>query len=214
HHTLSGAPFGWDQTNALNMQTFLAYYPAYLLAHVVGDIAAFNLVTLAGYVLSGATMYLLVRYLGCARLVAAWAALAYIVFPYHFAHEEHASLLHVEVLTLVVLALVAFARRPSWTRLVLVAAANLACWLMSGYFGPMAAVATVAFAVGVALTSKRRRDALLVLGAPAAVLAASAVVGIAAVVSGTNGGAGLKRTVGDLSIFGLRPTELVVPPTH
>src|SRR5262249_37895962 len=64
HHTLSGAPFGWDQTNALNMQTFLAYYPAYLIAKVVGDVAAFNIVTLAGFALSGATMYLFVRYLG------------------------------------------------------------------------------------------------------------------------------------------------------
>src|SRR5207249_1025016 len=133
HHTLSGAPFGWDQTNALNMQTFLAYYPSYLLAHVVGDVAAFNIVTLAGYVLSGATMYLLVRYLGCARLVAAWAALAYIVFPWHVARVEHASLLQLEVLAILVLMLVATARRPTWLRFVLLGVVNLACWLMSGY---------------------------------------------------------------------------------
>jgi O-antigen/teichoic acid export membrane protein len=212
HHTLSGAPFGWDETNAVNLQTFLAYYPEYLIAHVVGDVAAFNLVTLAGYVLSGATMYLLVRCLGCGRAVASWAALAFMVFPYHFAHQEHASLLHLEVLVLVLLALVAFARTPSWPRLALVAAANLSCWLMSGYYGPMAAVASVAFAVGVAVTSGRRRWLVLVAGTVAAVLAASAVPGIAALASGTNAGVGLKRAVGDLSIFGLRPLQLVVPP--
>ena len=81
HHTLTGAPFGWNETNALNLQVFLPYYPTYLLAHVVGDIAAYNLTLLAGYVLSGATMYSLVRYLGCARLVAAWAALVASCFP-------------------------------------------------------------------------------------------------------------------------------------
>ncbi len=79
HHTLSGAPFGWDQSNALNAQVFLAYYPTYLVARIVGDVAAYNLTTLAGFVLSGLAMYLLVRYLRCAPLVAAWAALAFIV---------------------------------------------------------------------------------------------------------------------------------------
>jgi O-antigen/teichoic acid export membrane protein len=214
HHTLTGAPFGWDETNALNMQTLLAYYPAYLAAHVVGDIAAFNLVTLAGYVLSGATMYLLVRYLGCRASVAAWAALVYIVFPWHLARVQHASLLQLEVLALLVLALVALVRRPSWPRFAFVGLANLSCWVMSGYFGPMAAVTTVAFAVGAALTSPRRKGLLLVAGGTASALTATAVVGLAAVVSGTNAGAGLSRDVGDLSIYGLRPLELVVPSTQ
>jgi O-antigen/teichoic acid export membrane protein len=214
HHTLSGAPFGWDSTNALNMQTFLAYYPTYLAARVVGAIAAFNLVTLAGFVLSGATMYLLVRYLGCARLVAAWAALAYIVFPWHMARVEHASLLQLEVLALLVLTLVAAARRPSWLRFGFVGAANLACWLMSGYFGPMALVTTVAFMLGAAVTSSRRRGLLLVGGAGISAFAAAGIFGIAAVASGTNSGAGLARAVGDLSIYGLRPIELVVPPAR
>jgi O-antigen/teichoic acid export membrane protein len=214
HHTLSGAPFGWDSTNALNMQTFLAYYPTYLAAKLFGAITAFNLTTLAGYILSGATMYLLVRYLGCGRLVAAWAALAFIVFPWHLARIEHASLLQLEVLALLVLTLVAAARRPSWLRIGVVGAANLACWLMSGYFGPMALVTTIAFMLGVALTSRRRQALMLVAGSGLSAFAAAGVFGIAAAASGTNSGAGLDRTVGDLSIFGLRPTELVVPAAH
>lgn len=212
HHTLTGAPFGWDETNARNVQVMLAYYPAYLLAKVVGDVAAFNLITLAGYVLPGVTMYLLARYLGCARLVAAWAAVIVIVFPWHLARVEHASLLHVEVFVLLLFALVAVARQPSWPRFALVGAANLACWLMSGYFGPMALVTTAAFGVGAALTMNRRRGALLVLGSTAAALAAAALVGIAAFASNTNAGVGLARNAGDLSIYGLRPVELVVPP--
>jgi O-antigen/teichoic acid export membrane protein len=214
HHTLSGAPFGWDSTNALNMQTFLAYYPTYLSSKLVGAITAFNLTTLAGYVLSGVTMYLLVRYLGCGRLVAAWAALAFIVFPWHLARIEHASLLQLEVLALLVLTLVAAARRPTWLRIAVVGAANLVCWLMSGYFGPMALVSTIAFMAGVALTSRRRQALLLVGGSGVAAFAAAGIFGIAAAASGTNSGAGLQRAVGDLSIFGLRPIELVVPAAH
>ncbi len=212
HHTLTGAPFGWDQTNALNIQVALAYYPTYLAAQVVGSVAAFNLTTLAGYVLSGATMYLLVRYLGVGRLVSAWAALAYIVFPWHMARIEHASLLHIEVLALLILSLVAVTRQPSWLRFGFVAAANLACWIMSGYFGPMAAVTTVAFAVGAGLTTRQWRRAMsVVLGAIGCALLTPALFGIAAVVSGTNAGAGLNRAAGDLSIYGLRPSELVDP---
>ncbi|MDQ2950782.1 MAG: hypothetical protein M3R54_00800, partial [Chloroflexota bacterium] len=161
HHTLTGAPFGWDQTNALNIQVFLPYYPTYLLAHVVGDVAAFNLVTLAGYVLSGASMYVLVRYLGVGRLVAGWAAFVFILFPWHLARAEHASLLHLEVLVLLVLSLVAASRRPTWLRLGFVSLAIFACWLTSGYFGAMAVLATLAFAVGAALTAKDRMRVLL-----------------------------------------------------
>ena len=53
----SGAPFGWDEGNGLNVQWLLPYYPAYLATKLFGEVAAYNLVTLAGYVLSGASMY-------------------------------------------------------------------------------------------------------------------------------------------------------------
>src|SRR5438552_1862527 len=64
HHTLTGAPFGWDGDNGLNIQWLLPYYPAYLATTIIGPVAAHNLVLLTGYVLSGLTMYALVRYLG------------------------------------------------------------------------------------------------------------------------------------------------------
>ena len=205
HHTLTNAPFGWDSTNALNMQTFLAYYPTYLMAHLFGSIAAFNLISLAGYVLSGATMYLLVRYLGSTPLVAAWAALAYIVFPWHLARLEHASLLQLEVLALLIVALVAASRRPSWLRFGLVGAANLACWLMSGYFGADGRDHDGGVHRRSSRSFGRRRGLLLVVGSTACAFGAAACFGIAALASGTNTGAGLDRVVGDLSIYGLRP---------
>jgi hypothetical protein len=212
HHALTGAPFGWDQTNALNIQVFLPYYPTYLIAHVVGDVAAFNLITLAGYVLSGASMYFLVRYLGAGRLVASWAAFVFILFPWHVARAEHASLLHLEVFVLLVLALVAAVKRPSWLRFGYVSLAISACWLTSGYFGAMAVIATVAFAVGATLTSERPNRARVLFGGALAALVPSGLLALAAVVSGTNSGAGLQRVAGDLSYYGLRPVELVVPP--
>src|SRR5439155_13549554 len=111
----------------------------------------------SGYVLSGAAMYLLVRYLRCNRLVAGWAGLVYIVFPWHLVRAVHVSLVHLEVLPLLLLALLAAARTPTWHRFVLIAAATIACWLTSGYFGAMAVVGAAAFAIGVAFSKARRR---------------------------------------------------------
>jgi hypothetical protein len=116
------------------------------------------------------------------------------------------------VLTLLIVALIATARQPSWQRIAVVGVANLACWLTSGYFGAMAAVTSAAFALGAALYSDRGRRAVLVLGTSAVAIAPAAVIGIAAVASGTNTGAGLGRQPVDLTAFGLRPVELVVPP--
>jgi len=214
HHTLSGAPFGWDQGNGLNIQWSLPYYPAYLATKLFGAVAAYNLVTLAGYVLSGASMYLLVRYLRCSRLVAAWAAVAFIIFPWHFVRAEHASLTHLEVLALLVLALVAVTRQPTWIRFCLVGAATLACWLTSGYFGGMAVITVIAFSVGTALTAPRRQSLRLASGSIGAAILASGLVGIGSYASGVNAGAGIHREADALTPFGLRPLELVVPSAN
>jgi hypothetical protein len=212
HHTLTGAPFGWDEGNGLNVQWLLPYYPTYLATKVVGEVAAFNLVLVSGYVLSGAAMYLLTRYLGCGRLVSAWAGLAYVVFPWHLERTPHPSLVHLELFPLLFLALVAAAQRPSSTRFALVGVATLGCWLTSGYFGTMAVVASVAFALGAALIfSSRRRGAILVGGAAAAAVTASLMVAILAMLAGADPDAGLNRSAGDLAAFGIRPLELVVP---
>jgi O-antigen/teichoic acid export membrane protein len=215
HHTLSGAPFGWDEGNGLNIQWSLPYYPAYLATKLFGPVTAYNLVTFAGYILSGATMYLLARYLRCSRLVAAWAAMVFIIFPWHFARAEHASLAHLEVLALLVLALVAAARKPSLLRFGFVGLATLACWLTSGYFGGMAVITVVAFAVGAALVQRGRQGALLAAGSVGATVAASLLVAIASYASGTNASAGIERESDALKPYGLRPLELVVPaPNH
>jgi O-antigen/teichoic acid export membrane protein len=214
HHTLSGAPFGWDEGNGLNVQWFLPYYPTYLATKVFGAVVAYNLVTLAGYVLSGASMYLLTRYLRCSRVVAIWAAVVFIIFPWHFARAEHASLTHLEVLVLLVLALVAATRRPTLPRLGLVGVGTLACWLTSGYFGGMAVITVIAFSVGAGLLLPRRRAAILAGGAVGAALLASGVVALASYVSGANAGAGIGREPSALAAYGLRPIELVVPAVH
>jgi hypothetical protein len=212
HHTLTGAPFGWNEDNGRNLQWLLPYYPAYLGTKAIGELAAFNVVILLGFVLSGVSMYALTRYLGCARLVSAWAAVAYIVFPRHLIHAQHGSLVHLEVFALLLLTLVALVRQPTWMRAALVAAATLACYFTAGYYGVMALVCVVAFALAGALTSARERRVWMLVAPSAAGAAASLIFAALSSLGGLNSGAGLHRTAGELSIFGIRPLELVIPP--
>jgi O-antigen/teichoic acid export membrane protein len=211
HHTLTGAPLGWDEGNGLNLQWLLPYYPGFLATKVVGEVAAYNLVVLSGYVLSGVVMYAVARYLGCKRFVSAWAGLVFIVFPWHLARAEHASLVHIEVLALLILTLVAATREPSWPRFGLVGAATLACWLTSGYYGAEALVTAAAFGLGAALTLNRRVGLRLAGGLTACALAATALIAVGSFTSGVNRGAGLHREARDLTNLGLRPQDALVP---
>ena len=211
HHTLTGAPLGWDEGNGLNLQWLLPYYPGYLATKVVGEVAAFNLVVLSGYVLSGVVMYALARYLGCGRLVSGWAALVFVVFPWHLARAEHASLVHIEVLALLVLTLVVAARDPSWLRLGLVGLAVLACWLTSGYYGAMAVITALAFGIGAALTLPRRQGLRLLGGLALPALGATALLSLGSFTSGVGRGAGLHRAPEDLRTLGMRPLDALVP---
>jgi hypothetical protein len=207
------APFGVEQSNWINLQSLVPYYPAVLATKVVNEVAAFNLVVILGLALSGAAMYALVRYLGASCLVAAWAGMVYIVFPAHLVHVEHGSLTHFEVLALTMLAVAAAADRPTSARLALVAGATILSWATFGYFGAMAFVGATSFAVGAAVVARGSRGRLqLAVGTTAAALAATAAFGLLAVGTGGDTGGSLARDVADLSKFGLRPTELVIPP--
>jgi hypothetical protein len=212
HHTMTGAPFGWDESNALNIQWLIPYYPAYLLTKVIGPFGAYNVVLLSGYVLSGASMYWLVRYLRSGRLAAAWAGLVYIVFPWHLMRVPHGSLVHLEFLPLLLIALIAAARRPTWRRFCLIAAVTLACWLTSGYFGVMAVITTVAFALGVSLSpaASLRRFRFFVL-ASSSTLVGTLIVAVFARETDVGQNPRLDRPVDAVHGWGLHLYELIVP---
>jgi hypothetical protein len=208
------SPFGLHTANALNIQTFIPYFPAFLATKVVGEVAAFNLTMLIGFVLSGCAMYFLARRIGAAPMVAAWSGLVYIMFPWHVerAVAGHASLVHIWVFPLLALALLQVHERCTNLRLTVVGAAILACWLTSAYYGVMALALVPVAALAVALVTVPRRRALAI----AAVLSTIAVgisgaVFVASLAGGKDGGYGDVRQVSDLDRYGLRPIELGVP---
>jgi hypothetical protein len=133
------------------------------------------------------------------------------VFPWHRARTPHGSLVHLEFLPVLLLALVAAAQRPSWSRYSLVGVLTLVCWLTSGYFGVMAVVAVVGFALAVSTVMPLRRAAFVLAGVTAGAVVASLFVAVLSIISGFGRGAGLDRVPSDLGVYGLRPLELVLP---
>src|SRR5581483_2707874 len=194
--------------NALNFQWLWPYYPTYLLAGAVGELAAFNLCILAGLVLSAAAMYLLVRWLGCGRPAAAWSGLAYALFPWHLQRAVlgNGSLVHIEIFPLLLLVGLAWLRRPTHGRAVAVALAVTAAWLTSGYFGTIALVA-VAGVSAVALWVHRAHAGTLAalrnaFSLWALTLLATGVFALVAIATGGTTNLDLGRSTGEIAYWG------------
>ncbi len=208
------APFGADQSNALNIQWAWPFLPAHLLTSWLGAVSAYNLTLLTGLTFSGAATYALARALGTGVLVSGWAGLVYLVFPWHVerAIAGHASLIHLECFPLLALALLLLARRRTGWRIGLLAGAVLLCWLTSGYYGVMAVVVVAVAAAAWALCLRPLGPALRAAAAATGVAVAVAL-GVAglALAGGGDGGVGEVRPVDNVVRFGLRPLELVVP---
>jgi hypothetical protein len=214
--TFTGAPYGWEQGNGVNIQSSLAYYPAYLLTEAFGPVVAYNVVVLAGLVLSGAAMYWLVRRLTGSILIAAWSGLVFVIFPWHIAKAEtHGSLAHLEGFPLLALAVIAWYRRPGALSLAYLAGAMAVLWTTSGYYG---VIALVALAALLPITAWYQRSQLgarqaagrLVLAGGVVLAVSLAVYGIASL-GKARGAISEERQIADLAWFGARIWEFFVP---
>jgi hypothetical protein len=216
HIDLTGAPFGWDFANVLNIQWGFVFGPGVLATKLVGEIAAYNLVILSGLALSGASMYLLVRKLGGAPLVAGWAGLAFTIFPWHLEKAQgHATFVHLEGFPLLVLAVLAWHRRPDWRRALLVAGATLILWTTAGYFGLVGLVALGVLLPACAIVQRHAvgtRVALkrLVLAGSLALAVPVAILGLSLLAPSAEG-VSTVRSIGELRTYGARPWEYVLP---
>jgi hypothetical protein len=214
HVDLVGAPFGWVQGSAGNLQIAVPAFPAYQLSKVVGDIAAYNLVVASGLVLSFVAMYALVRRVGAARSVALWSALVYVVFPWHLEKAQgHAAFVHLEGFPLLLLAVIAWRQRPDFKRVLGIAAAAAVLWTTAGYFGVIASIALAVLLPVGALYQRRAGSAR----AQSLAIAGGAVVTVAAVMYGLTraaaGETGLApaRNVSELATYGAHWWEYIVP---
>ncbi len=211
-------PYGRPASAAANLTLLGTLLPAVLITKVAGPIVAYNVVTLAGLALSGAAMYLLVRWAGLGRGPAAWAGLVFVAFPYHlFAATAFLTLVQYQALPLVLMALVAWAVRPRPLTGAAVVAAVALCWLTFPYIGAMAIVmAAVGLAVAFVLHGTRdgwmpavRR--LAAIGAAIIAFVAAPLAIVAAINSGGATGS-LARSPSDLALLGAELSDFWLPP--
>ena len=212
-----GFPFGRPGVGGANVTLFVFTGPAWILAGFMSAAATMNLLTLAGLALSGAAMYLLIRWLGLGRGPAAWAALAYEIAPYMFLRAgAHPPLVHIEFAPLLLMALVAWVRRPAWRTAMLVALAVAFAWLSNPYYGAMALVsAGIAIVIGV-IALARSGPARAAWAGLAQVVGTLAVIVIAPllILFAANGSSSeiLHRSSRELDDYGTRIWDYIIPP--
>ena len=105
-------------------------------------------------------------------------------------------------------------RKPTGRAASLVGLTTAAAWLFSGYWGAMAVIGSIAFALGVAAVRARhafRREAGRIAILTAAVLAGTLAVGVLSIPGRTEGGITIPRSADDLSVYAARPAEFLVP---
>lgn len=217
-HDQLGYPFGRPIVGSGNFLLLTFTGPAMVIASFASAAATLNTLVLAGIALTGASMYLLIRWLGMGIGVAAWAGLAFMLAPYElFRAAAHVPLAHLEWAPLLLMAGIAWIVRPSWWRGLLVALATLFGWITNPYYGVMATtVAGVVLLVGLVVFLRRRestRQALTHWGAGAAWLIALVGVPVALLTRASRGATeSVTRLPIELDLYGARLWDYIIPP--
>jgi hypothetical protein len=121
-------------------------YPGALLAGLVSEVAAYNILILLSFPLAGLFCYLLAFHLTGHRLASFFAGLIYTFSPYHWVHAYyHLSLSQIQWFPLYLLALLLFTERSSLPRAALVLVSLGLLLFTNYYYALLALVLTVLF---------------------------------------------------------------------
>lgn len=159
------APFGAPLAASTNATLLVTLGPAWIITHIAGPVIAYNVSVLTGLVLSSATTYLLVRWLGLGIGPAAVAGVALMVAPYQLLKATlHIPFVHLWCFPLVLLAGIRWGMRPGWGRAGWLVAAVALSWMTNPYYGLMctviAAVVVLVVAVRLLATEGARAAAI------------------------------------------------------
>lgn len=214
--TLWGAPFGSAVPALPNLTLAATMVPAMILTKLFGSIVAYNILTLAGLALTGAAMYLLCRWIGLGVGPGAWAGVAYMVFPYHLlAAQSFVTLVPYWCFPLLILALLAWVRQPTWTNGACTVAAVVLATITFPYFLVMAVLMTVV-AMVVSYIRRGRADGWArALTAPALLGAGLVLIVLLPlqVIAALNPATGEQsRSLAEVTNLGPTLDEFVVPP--
>ncbi len=218
--SLVGAPFANPIPAMPNLTLAVTLVPAAVLTKAFGGVVAYNLLTLAGLALTGAAMYLLGRWVGLGLAASSWAGVAYMIFPYHLlAAQSFVTLVPYWCFPLLLMALLAWTRGPTWRNGIAVILAVALSALTFPYFVVMALLMAV---VAVVVSYLRQGGAegwsralappaLLVAGLGAFVVLPLKIVAAANPATGSDGRV---RTLDEVTNLGPTLSEFIIPPRN
>ncbi len=145
---LVGFPFG-TKLGTLPMEPLDFFIRRFLLLFL-NEVIVYNVLMLSSFLLSGITMYYLVRYLTGDRRLAFFGGLAYLVMPFHAVHSLliGGGLSMVQWMPLYILVLIKFTRKPTGKSAAYLALGAILVVGTSVHYGMFMAVFTAAFLAG------------------------------------------------------------------
>ena len=212
-----GLPFGRTVIGGGNLLLFFYNVPGAILGTFLPTIAAYNVVVLAGMALTGASMYLLIRWLGLGIGAAAWAGMAFEIFPYEFLRvAAHPPLAWLMFAPLLLMACIWWLQKPTWRRAAIMSGATLFAWLSNPYFGAMALVAVgVTLVVGIVMVARSSggKAVAMRIGEAVAALVVIVIIPLGIIIASTRGVADqiVTRQKIELSLYGAHLGDYVKP---
>ena len=143
HMSEVNAPAGRPMPWALNDAGIVSTAPVYALTWLVGGVAAYGILVLLGYALSGASMAALVLRCGGSRAAALLAGAALAICPYMRLRQQWPQLMQLWLLVLLAWALLNLTETPSVRKGLLAGGAASLAALWTPYFVLLAAVVFV-----------------------------------------------------------------------
>lgn len=144
---LVGYPFG-TSVNTVPQEAVTELTARFLMIFM-NEVATFNLMIISSFLLSGITMYYLVRHLTGSRGIAFFGGLVYLALPYHAYHSMVSiSLAMTQWIPLFILALLLFIERPRVRSAVFLLVASILVVGSSVHYGFFLVIFTPAFLLG------------------------------------------------------------------
>lgn len=162
HSVATNYPFGESLNQPQLATNATLMVPTWVLSKIVGPICSWNLMVLAGYMLSALSMYAFIMWLLKRRSVAIFAALAVAFTPYHyFKTHGHLSYIHSELFILIFWSFLALWKKPSRKLGMVFGALISLLFYTDGYFpliGGSMVAAILTYALPVILIEARRKN--------------------------------------------------------
>jgi hypothetical protein len=165
-------PVGANLPSSLLLSNAAVELPYFALLVVgIGDVAAYNMITLAAAMTSSLAMYALLRRVECRPTVAFWGGLVYLLAPWHLEKLGiHPTLASMAALPLLLLGIIEWVARPGLKSGAFVVGATVLATYTHSYYG-LAAGAVLLASLPIVLVASRTRLAMPGLAARTTVLA-------------------------------------------